>query len=201
MTEARTTTGTPLPELPRARRAAALGWARAALVLGIASSIAFAAIAVFATTTSGGGKFQHAADYWYTACGVPIALAEIVLLIALWTLQHGRPGRVALTGMILTVTALAVLTVQLTAAVVLGVEEQWGPTYVVATLVTFVGHGLFVAGSWRTGLLPRWLLGLWPVVWVIGSLAAQGATPLLLAALYAAMGVLLTRRAGRPSGR
>jgi uncharacterized membrane protein len=197
MSAARTTTGAAQSDRAPARPTE-LGWARAALLLGIGSTIAFAAIAVLATTTSGGGRFQHRADYWFTACGVPIAIAEIVLVIALWTLQDGRAGRLALTGMVLVVTALVVLVVGLTASVVLGVEERWGPTYVVATLVTFVGHGLFVAGSWRTGLLPRWLLGIWPVVWVIGSLAAQGATPLLLAALYAAMAVLLTRRSRQP---
>ena len=195
MTAAGTTIGAARPDLPPAPRAQ--GWALAALVLGMVSTMTFAGIAVLATTTSGGGRFQHGADYWYTACGVPIAIAEIVLVSALWALQDGRAGRLGRTGMVLTVTAQAVLTVGLVASVVLGVEEQWGGTYVVATLVTFIGHGLFVAGSWRVGLLPRWLLGVWPVVWVIGSFAAQGATPLLLTAFYAAMAVLLARRARR----
>ena len=195
MTAAGTTIGAARPDLPPAPRAQ--GWALAALVLGMVSTMAFAGIAVLATTTSGGGRFQHGADYWYTACGVPIAIAEIVLVSALWALQDGRAGRLGRTGMVLTVTAQAVLTVGLVASVVLGVEEQWGGTYVVATLVTFIGHGLFVAGSWRVGLLPRSLLGVWPVVWVIGSFAAQGATPLLLTAFYAVVAVLLTRRTRR----
>ena len=143
MTAARTTTGTSRPDLAPAPRAQ--GWALAALALGMVSTVAFAGIAVLATPTSGGGAFQHGADYWYTACGVPIAIAEMVLVSALWALEDGRAGRLGRIGMSLTVAALAVLTVGLVASVVLGVEEQWGGTYVVATLVTFIGHGAYPA--------------------------------------------------------
>lgn len=197
MTPTRTTTTSPVQAPPAGPTA--MRWARAALALGFASSIAFAAISVRVTTTSGGGRFQHGGDYWYTAIGIPSALAEMVLLVALWILQDGRAGRLAATGIMLTVAALTVLTAQLATSVALGVEEQWGLTYVVGTLITFVGHGLFVAGSWRTGVLPRWLLGVWPVVWVIGSFAAAGFTPLLLAAFYAVMAVVLRRWARQQS--
>ena len=41
---------------------------------------------------------------------------------------------------------------------------------------------------------PRPLLAVWPVVWLIGAFAAQGASPLILAALYVGMAVLIERR-------
>jgi hypothetical protein len=52
-----------------------------------------------------------------------------------------------------------------------------------------------VAGSWRIGLLPRWLPLLWIVAWIVGGPFAQGATPLLLAAVYVMIGVIVPRRA------
>jgi hypothetical protein len=39
------------------------------------------------------------------------------------------------------------------------------------------------------------MLALWPVIWVIGSMAAVGPTPLLLTAFFTTMAILLTRRA------
>jgi hypothetical protein len=72
-----------------------------------------------------------------------------------------------------------------------------GPTYVLATLATFIGLTFFAAGSWRVGLLPRWLLALWVAAWIIGGPFAQGATPLLLAAVYVLIGTLASRPADR----
>lgn len=179
-----------------ATRRSALAWARAAIGLGIASSIVYAAVGVFTTTTSGGGAFQHTADYWYTGVGIPIALAGITLLAAVHVLQRGRDRGLGVAGVVVNTLALAVLAVQLLASVVTGVEQQWGPSYVLATAATFVGHALFSAGSWKVGLLPKWMLGVWPVVWVIGTFAAiAGALPLLLVAFYIVLGILLTRRA------
>jgi hypothetical protein len=67
-------------------------------------------------------------------------------------------------------------------------------------LLSFVGVALLSAGSWRTGVLPKWMLGAWPFVWTIGGFAAQGPTPLLLLAFLVMLGVTLTRRVGaRPA--
>jgi hypothetical protein len=60
--------------------------------------------------------------------------------------------------------------------------------------ISLVGFGLLAAGSWRVGMFPRWLLGLWPVVWIVGSFFAQGATPLALTAYYVVFWVVLNRR-------
>jgi hypothetical protein len=177
-----------------AREATAQSYALAVLALGAASCVAFAAITVFTTQSPGGGAFHHQADYWYTAIGIPIALAEIVLLSTMRVLQAGRDGKLASIGMTINAIALVVLTAQLVYSLAVGSESSWGPTYPIAVLVTLIGHGLFSAGSWKVGLMPRWLLAIWPVVWVIGSFAAQSATPLLLTALYAAIAIVLTRK-------
>lgn len=90
--------------------------------------------------------------------------------------------------------ALVELFVQLTTSVVTGAELRWGPSYPVFTLLTFVGVALVVAGSWRTGLVPRWMLGVWPVVWVLGSFEAASPIPLVLAAFLIGLAVTLNKR-------
>jgi len=87
------------------------------------------------------------------------------------------------------------LFVQLSASVLTSTEQQWGPSYILFTGLAFVGHALLAAGSWRTGVMPRWMLGVWPLLWVLGSFAAvAGPLPLLLIAFYVALGVVLTRQ-------
>jgi hypothetical protein len=171
--------------------------ALAAFAVGTLSSVAFALITVTATltnTTSKNLAFHHTGDYWYTGIGIPTAIATAVLLVALRALQPTARPRLTTFGAGLNAAALAVLTAMLSYSVATGAEARWGGTYIIATLATFVGHILFSAGSWRTGLIPRPLLTAWPVVWLLGAFAAQGASPLLLAALYVCLGVLVVRR-------
>ena len=168
--------------------------ARAAVVLAVPALLVFAYVGTFLTTISGGGDFQYTADYWYTGVGMPIALAGIGLAVAVHRLQHGTDGRLGVIGVWANVVALAVLFVLLGAAVLAGSEIRWGPAYPVCTLLTFVGVALLAAGSWRTGVLPRWVLGLWPVIWVLGSFAAVGPTPVVLAVFLVLLVVTLTRR-------
>jgi len=179
-----------------ARHATARSAALAALAVGTGSSIAFALIAVLMTSTNTTSKdltFHHAGDYWYTAIGIPTALSSIVLLFALRALQPAARRRLARAGVILNAAALAVLVVMLAYSVATGAEARWGGTYIIATLATFIAHILFSASSWRAGLIRRTLLTIWPLVWLIGSFAAQGATPLVLAAYYLALGALIAR--------
>ena len=174
-------------------RRAALG----ALTVGAISAVTFAVIAVTATLsnpTDADLSFHHTGDYWYTAIGVPTAIAAAVLLFALRGLQPSARSRLTTAGATLNAVALSVLTVMLSYSVATGAEARWGGTYIIATLATFIGHALFVAGTWRTGLIPRVLLGAWPVVWLIGAFAAQGASPVLLAGFYAAIAVVITRK-------
>jgi hypothetical protein len=86
--------------------------------------------------------------------------------------------------------------------VIAATGSSLGPTYVLASAAMIIGVLLFAIASWRTGLLPRWLLVAWPVAWAVAGLlpVLPGPSPVLLAALYVVMAVLLPRRAGAPSG-
>jgi hypothetical protein len=162
-------------------------------VAGVGLAV-LAATGTLATTTAGGGRFDHGADYWYTASGLPIAAGAIGTLLGVHWLQRGADGRMGAVGAWVGVLALVELFVQLLASVLTSVEQQWGPAYVLCTALAFVGHAVLAAGSWRTGLLPRWLLGVWPLAFVLGSFAAWGPMPLLLIAFYVVLGIALSRR-------
>ena len=159
----------------------------------IPAMVILSAVMMFFTVTSE-GDFQYAADYWLTAPGLPLTLGCMGIALGLHKLQHGDDGRLGTVGTWITVVASVELFVQLTASLVQGAEVRWGPSYPVAVLFTFIGLALLAAGSWRTGLLPRWMLGLLPFVWIIGSLASFGPTPLLLVVFLVAFAVVLTRR-------
>lgn len=175
-------------------------WLRLAQ-LSVAASlvplVVFAVVGTFFTTISE-GDFRYTADYWYTAMGLPFALVGIGLALGVHKLQHGADGRLGTIGVWVNTIALTELFVQLLVSVAIGAEVRWGPSYPIFTVLSFVGVALLAAGSWRTGLLPRWLLGLWPALWILGTFAASGPMPLLLAGFLVAFGVTLTRRvAGR----
>lgn len=144
--------------------------------------------------TSSEGDFMYTADYWYTASGIPMALAGTGIALGVHQLQHGADGRLGTIGVWINTLALAELLVQLTASVVAGAELRWGPIYVLCSFLTFVGVALVAVGSWRTGLLPTWMLGIWPLLWILGTFAGSGPIPLVLAALLVAMAVTLNRR-------
>jgi hypothetical protein len=167
------------------------------LAVGIPALVGLAVTLTFFTIVSE-GDFRYTADYWVTAVGLPITLAGIGLALGVHKLQHGADGRLGRVGVWINTLALTELFAQLLASVVAGAEIRWGPAYPVCTLLTFVGVALLAAGSWRTGLLPRWMLGVWPLIWVLGSLAAQGPTPVLLVGFFVAFGLTLT---GRIRGR
>jgi hypothetical protein len=156
-------------------------------------------VGTFGTTISE-GDFRYTADYWYTGVGLPITLAGIGIALGVHALQHGADGRLGTVGCWLNTLALTELFAQLTASMVQHAEVRWGPLYPVCALLSFVGVALLAAGSWRTGLLPRWMLGAWPLVWIIGSVGAVWLMPLLLVAFLVLLGVALTRRIGsRPA--
>lgn len=164
---------------------------RLGVALGVVGALVEASTLVFASTTPGTGPYQHAADYWLTAAALPHAVAAVLVMVGVRRLQGARDGRLGLVGLVLNVVALLALTVIIVASLVVGHEVQGGPTYVLGTLVSFVGTAIFAGASWRTGLLPRWLLAVWPFAWLIGSFAAVSASPLLLVAWYAALLVAL----------
>jgi hypothetical protein len=168
------------------------------LALGVVGLLVFAFVGAFYTTIRE-GDFRYTADYWYTACGLPIAVAGIGLVLGVHTLQHGADGRLGTIGVWVNTLALAELFVQLLSSVVVGAELRWGPMYVLCSFLTFLGVALFAAGSWRVGLLPKWLLGIWPVLWILGSFAGTPPMTVLLVCFFVVFGVLLTRRIAQRS--
>lgn len=203
-----TTTSTPstprrgaVPTGDAVRELTSAAWLRRlqlSTVLGVVSILVLGGTVMFTTTTDQ-GPFRCAADYWLTAVGLPIALAGIGIAWSVHRLQHGADGRLGTVGVWLNTLALAVLFVQLSAGVIAGRELQWGPTYIIGTALTFLGTALLAAGSWGTGMVPRWMLGLWPLLWVVGSFAAVGPMPGVLAVFLIALAIVITRsvRLGR----
>lgn len=167
--------------------------AQLSVVLGVAAVVVFAAVGMLFSTISE-GDFKYTADYWYTGVGVPIALAGIGLTLGVHKLQRGADGRLGTIGLLVNVVALTELSVQLLSSVIAGAELRWGPMYIVCSFLTFLGVALLAAGSWRTGLLPKWMLGAWPVLWILGTFAGTGPMALLLAVFLVVLGVTLTRR-------
>ncbi|MGI8421271.1 MAG: hypothetical protein ACR2MU_03270 [Gaiellaceae bacterium] len=168
------------------RRAQVAAW------LGAATAVAFTVVTLLATITEDGHPFRHAADYWYTGLGMlPAMGSALVLVLAIHSLQRRRDGRLGRVGTLVMSVGLVVFMAMGAYALVIGKATSLGPTYLLATLATFVGLTLFVAGSWGAGLLPRWLLIVWLVAWLIGGPFAQSATPLLLAAAFVTIALLL----------
>ena len=172
--------------------AAWLRLVRISLAVGVVAFLEFAVVGTFFTTISG-GDFRYAADYWYTAVGLPITLVGIGHTFGVHKLQHGADGRLGKIGVWVNTLACVELFAQLLTSVAIGAEVRWGPSYPICALLSFVGVALLAAGSWRTGLLPKWLLGAWPLLWIIGGLAAKGPTPVLLAAFFVVFDITLTR--------
>jgi hypothetical protein len=168
---------------------------RIALLVGIVTTIAFAVVATRWTTTDGGGEFNYTADYWYTGLGLPLAAVGLLMALGVYKLQAGATGRLGTVGVWINSVCCTVLFAQILGSLVTASELRWGPVYPLCALGTVVGLGLLAAGSWSVGMFPRWLLAVWPLVWIVGSFFAQGATPILLTAFYIAFWVVLTRRA------
>lgn len=189
------TTTTSTSTSPRLLPTTDATWLRlfgASILLGAASVLVLGYTILF-TTTVDEGDFRYAADYWLTATGLPLAVAGIGIALAIHRLQHGADGRLGTVGVWLNTLALVELFVQLAASVAVGSELRWGPMYILSTFLTFLGTALLAAGSWRSALVPRWMLGVWPVVWVLGSFAGTGPVPGVLAVFLLLLGATVTR--------
>jgi hypothetical protein len=177
-----------------APRSRALLAAEAALWTGAATALAFTLVWFLAALTPGEGEaFRHAGDYWYTGLGLPMVAVPLVLLPALRVVQGGRDGRLGLVGIAVTSVTCVVFLAVLTASLVEGREDSWGPTYVLATLASIVGVALFCAGSFRARVLPRWIFPLWAVAWTVGGTLGPKGSQLLVGAVYVALTVALRR--------
>jgi hypothetical protein len=177
--------------------------AQIALYVGAAAAVGLAAM-LFVPTSADDGPFHHVGDYALTALGIPFLLAPAALLPALRTLQGRRDGWLGRAGIAAMSAGALVLVGMFVYGLIAATGSSLGPTYVLASVVTIVGLILFAIGSWRARLLPRWLLVAWPIAWTIGgTLPFWGPGPLLLAAAYVAIAVVLPRRvaaAGDPAG-
>jgi len=189
---ASTTSTSSMPRLAPLGDASGLRLLQGSIGLGVASVVVLGYLVLF-TTTVDQGDFHHAADYWLTATGLPLAVAGIGIAFGVHRLQHGADGRLGTVGVWVNTVALVELFVQLAASVAVGAELRWGPMYILSTALTFVGTALLAAGSWRSGLAPRWMIGVWPVLWVLGSFAGVGPVPGLLAVFLVVLGVTVTR--------
>lgn len=166
---------------------------KAALAVGIVTTVIFAVVTI-SWKTINHGSFKYAADYWYTALGMPLAAAGLFHALGVYRLQEGLTGRRGKVGLWMNSVCCVVLFANILASLLTSSEVRWGPAYPLSALGTVIGLGLLAAGSWRIGTFPRWLLGIWPLVWIAGSFFAVGAMPFLLAAYYVVFWVILTRR-------
>jgi hypothetical protein len=78
--------------------------------------------------------------------------------------------------------------------VVVGAELIWGPLYPVCAFGLMIGLALLAAGSWRVGLVPRWMLAVWPPLGLVGSFLGVGPIPLVFVAFLVVLAVLLRAR-------
>lgn len=148
-------------------------------------------------TTTSDRDFHHTADYWLTAAALPWAVAGIGVALVVHRLHHGADGRLGRVGFWINTVALVELFAQCTASLIESSEVRWGPSYPIFTALSFFGVALIAAGAWRVGVLPRWMLGVWPLLWVLGSFAAFGPMPLVLLAFLGVLGVTVHQRVGR----
>jgi hypothetical protein len=173
-----------------------LAQALVSLYVGAASAAMLVVCFFFVQTSPDENTdFQYVGDYVLTANGIPLALSLLTLLVALRTLQGRRDGALGAVGTAVTAVGLVALLAIFVYDLVTATSSSFGPTYVLASAATDIGVLLFAIGSWRAGLVPRWLLVVWPITWIIGSmLPFWGPGPLLLAAAYVAMAILLPGR-------
>jgi len=171
-------------------------WLRLTLV-GIGSAVIgllmMGLTMLFGTTTSE-GDFQHGADYVLTIAALPQGVGLLLATLGFHRLQRGRDGRLGAAGVWLYAVCMVELVVECMASVVAGSELRWGPAYPVCAFGLMVGLALLAAGSWRVGLLPRWMLGLWPPLGLVGSFLGVGPIPLVFVVFLVILCVVLYRR-------
>lgn len=171
-------------------------WLRITLV-GIALAI-FGLLMMGLTTlmapTTQGGDFQHASDYVLTAAALPHGLGLLLATLGFHRLQRGRDGRLGTVGIWIYGVCMTELVIQCMASVAAGSELEWGPAYPLCALGLMVGVALLATGSWRVGLLPKWMLGIWPPLGLVGSFIGIGPIPLVFAVFLVVLAIVLPRR-------
>ncbi|HET8560246.1 MAG TPA: hypothetical protein VFL69_06970 [Marmoricola sp.] len=150
---------------------------------------------LFATTTDGtGATFQHAFDYVLTIAALPQGVGLFLVTLGFHRLQRGRDGRLGTVGVWLYGLCMTELVIECMASVAVGAELIWGPLYPLCAFGLMIGLALLAAGSWRVGLLPRWMLAVWPPLGLVGSFLGVGPIPLVFVVFLVVLGVLLPQR-------
>lgn len=143
------------------------------------------------------GDYHHAADYVLTSAALPQGIGLLMTVLGFHRLQEGRDGRLGTAGVVVYAVCMTELVLQCTVSVVAGAEVEWGPLYPICAFGLMAGLLLLAAGSWRVGLLPKWLLAVWPPLGLLGSFLGVGPIPLLFAAFLVTVGVILPGRLSR----
>lgn len=141
-----------------------------------------------------GGTFTRASDYAGTANALPLGIGLVLTVTSFHRLQRGADGRLGTVGVLMFTLCSLEIVVQCMASLAVGSELTWGPAYPLCTLGSSLGLALLAAGSWRVGLLPKWLLGIWPPLGVVGSWLGIGPIPVLYAAFLLTLGEIAARR-------
>ena len=171
--------------------------ARLALLVGGLWGIAFAIVNLATTLTPDDKPFRHAADYWSVGLGLPLVISALTLVMCVHSMNDGSDGSRGRWGVALMTVTTAVFSAMFIQSLVQGETSSWGPSYPLCVLISDIALGLFVAGSWRTGVLPRWALLTWWFGWFVGGAFSVGPTSLLLTAAYVVIATQL--RSGRRS--
>lgn len=145
-------------------------------------------------STNEGGDFNQAADYVLTASALPQGIGLFLVTLGFHRLQRGRDGRLGTVGVWVYGVCMTELVIQCTASVAARSELIWGPLYPICAFGLMIGLALLAAGSWRVGLLPRWMLGVWPPLGLVGSFLGVGPIPLFFVVFLVVMAVVLPRR-------
>jgi hypothetical protein len=176
-----------------ARQAPAARLAFAGLTLGILSCALLTYILMF-VRTSNGPTYTTTGDYWLTASGIPFVVALLAATAGIHNLHGGRDGRPGRAGVILTSAAVTGFLVAFTAGLITRQTQALGPIYPICVVASLAGLVIFAIGMIRARLLPWWTGPALVAGWLVGGpLDAFAAAPLLLAAVYATIAILLRK--------
>lgn len=176
-----------------AHRAPTARLAFVGLTMGILSCVLLAYILMF-VRTSNGPTFTTTGDYWLIASGIPFAVALFLTVGGIHNLHRGRDGLPGRVGVILTGTAVTGFLVAFTAGLITRQTQPLGPIYPICMAVSLAGLVIFTIGMIRARLFPWWTGPVLVTGWLVGGpVAAFAAAPLLLAAVYAIIAILVRK--------
>ncbi|WP_162529345.1 hypothetical protein [Segeticoccus rhizosphaerae] len=136
----------------------------------------------------------RASDYMLTSAALPQGVGLFLATLGFHRLQRGQDGKLGTAGIWVYGVCMVELVIECMASVVAGSELIWGPLYPLCAFGLMIGLALLAAGSWKVGLLPKWMLGVWPPLGLIGSFFGIGPIPLVFMAFLALLAMVLPQR-------